>query len=145
MGEAERVRDAVSALSSRLDQAVSTWRARRREEVGGRPGAKSPARPVAAEIEAAKAALQHQLAEIVDEAASIRERARHEHDAAADWEVRAMVAIRGDDDGAAVGALKQHGLYFAAAATLDDELRILDAMAETCRQVLAEGGGAPPA
>ena len=139
------MRDAVTALSLRLDQVVSTWRAHLRDGVGIRPGARSPARPGASEIEAARASLQHQLAEVVDEAARIRTRARHEHDAATAWETRAMLAVQRDDQAATVEALEQHGLHFAVAITLDDELRILDAMAETCRQALDEGSIAPSA
>ena len=145
MGEAERVRAAVDALSSRLDRAVAAWRAHLREEVGGATHAATTARLVAAHIDTARRALQQQLAEVVVEAAGLRARATHEHDAAAGWEMRAMVAIQRDDQVAAMEALKQHGPHFAAAATLDEELRMLDGMAETCRQVLAEGSGAPPA
>ena len=85
----------------------------------------------------AKAELRRQLAAVENEAAGIRESSMQEREAAALCERRAMAAIHRGDAAAAAGELRQHGVHATRAAALEEDLIILEVMAETCREALA--------
>jgi hypothetical protein len=125
-------RRAAEALSARLETVVSQWRARLRQQISG----DDVLRPEVV-IAEAEADLRHQLAGVEQEAALLDGELAREAAAMAHWEASAIAAVRAGDDDAARDALRHQAHHSEAFATLQAEVTLLNAMANSCRELLA--------
>ena len=129
-GASQDGQGAMKALASRLEKTVSLWRERLRGQTAARSS--TPA----TEIDAAQSDLRGQLAGLEGDATTMQKDLDREATAAAEWEERAMSAVRRSDDGAAREALERSGRHSDAVAALQAELTLLHAMQQACRDVL---------
>lgn len=94
--------------------------------------------------------LQQELAGLEREVAVMKRELAREVAAVADWEQRAMAAVRLGNEAAARDALKNNQRHMDAAAARRAELVHVESLAQACREVIAElreeeDPGNPPA
>jgi phage shock protein A len=90
-----------------------------------------------ADIAASLADLRRELAGIEREIQLAEEAIDRESAAAATHERRAMNAVAGGDDRAAMAALIEHSAHAEALAALEPDLMVLRAIADECRLAIA--------
>lgn len=91
--------------------------------------------------------LHQELAGLERDVAKLKRELAREVASIADWEQRAMAAVRLNDDRAAREALQRNQKYMESAAALRSELARAESLAQACREVIAslrEGAGGIP-
>ena len=127
----EEAQHAMKALAAKLEDTVSLWRNRLREDTAAR-GDDAPE----ARVDTATSDLRQQLAGLEQDAATLQKDLDRESAAATEWEQRAMTAVTSGNDVAAREALEHQGRHSEVAATIQAELTLLHAMQQACRDVL---------
>lgn len=129
----DSLRLAVADLSSRAESALSAWNAQLRDRTRPRPGATAN---TAAERIIAEDKLRLQLAELENETQQVEREFLAKSAALSSTDERAMIAQRHSDDVTAMEALEAHRHFADELQALSSELTILQALAQSCRDVL---------
>lgn len=125
---AEAVDAIVATLSTRLDTLLASWQlgidAQRKAPIDAGKGTPRPARDLLPELE-------RELADLERKCAELRREVDDETAQAADWEQRAMMALRDGREDLARQAIAHQGDHAAAASVQETEVQALEAVRDS--------------
>jgi phage shock protein A len=130
---AEAIDAIVATLATRLDTLLASWQlgidAQRKAPIDAAKGTPRSARELLPELE-------RELADLEAKCAELRQKVDDEARQAADWEQRAMMALRDSREDLAHQALTRQHDHVAAAQVQDAEAQALEAVRDSYRNAV---------